>query len=454
MIRTKASCLVVVLTVLFAAVGCASEQAAKMLDEGFQEQFDRKAKKMDAVFKKLDAAFTASGERSLSQLQTFQNTLVSKYEQHHQPKELVFFTEDAKVVKRSERAVAAAKGAPVLKGAPPAEITSDFLGEQTLERRGLSLLWKLSLDGSAVRYADLNDGLLYIVTKRNMIFCINADTGLTQWVYDLKSRPDGAPGFNSLYVIICAGDTIRIIEKATGMDKWRFETDVQPSSRPYCGERTYAFGCWNGDVCGFSIGDRFPRWRLKTSNHVFGAPIVYGGFAFAATDKGSFIRYNNVVKLRSSETDLGGRPVGDLAGTKDLVFVGSENFEMVAYKVTDGRKAWAHSCSGRVARGPWLSLDKEVLFYSARKDGLYALTTITGKQRWRLAGGLNPIAVSGNDIYVRKADGAVCKVNAKTGKVLWSESAKPFVEAVSQVDTDVMCLISQDGQIFALKPKK
>ena len=452
MIRTRTSWLAVAFVIFYvSAAGCA-EQAVTMISTGFEQKFKEKGEKMEAALDRVGDAFSKAAERRLSRLNALQDALTAKYEQHHKTRKLVFFAEDAEVVVRSEKVEVGRAGAPV--AVVPAEIKSELLTEQTLERRGLRLIWKLALDGSAVRHAELNDGRLYVVTKKNVLFCINADTGLMQWVYDLRRRPDGAPGFNDLYVVISAGDTIRVIEKSTGLDKWRFETDIQPSSRPFVSASGFAFGCWSGEVCGFRLGERFSRWRLKTGDSVFSAPAVYGGFAFAITDKGTFIRYNNTVRLRLGDVDLGGRPVGDLVGTKDLIFVGSENFEMVAFKVTDGKKAWSHSCGGRVAQGPWLSLDKDVLYYSAHEDGLYALTTVTGAARWRLAGGLNPIAVSGENMFVLKTDGAVCKLNKGTGKVIWSESAKPFGTAVSQVSSDVMYLISKDGQIFALKPKQ
>jgi len=452
MIRTRTGRLLVTLALFcLSAAGCAGEQALTKLGDGLDQQFKDKTDKIESSLKKISDAFAETSKRSGERFKNLQDLLATKYEEHHKTKKLVFFTEDTKA---KAAAVGIAAGPAPEAAARPKEIKSDFLSEQTLERRGLRLLWKLALDGSPVRYADLDGGRLYIVTKKNTMFCIDLQTGLTQWIYGLKRRPDGAPGFNKLYVVISAGDTIRVIDKATGTDKWQFETDVQPSSRPHCDARGFAFGCWNGDLCGFRFGDRYPRWRLKTDDRVFSGPIVYGGFAYAVTDKGSFIKYNNVVRMRSGEVDLGGRPVGDLVGTKDLIFIGSENFEMAAFKVVDGEKAWSHSADGRAAGGPWLSANNEAVYYSAIGDGLYALAAITGRERWRLAGGVRPIAKFANDLYVFKSDGAVCKVNVNTGKVLWSESVAPFVTAVTQVESEIICLISQDGQLFALRPKQ
>ncbi len=450
MIRTRTICLTLVLALACAAAGCAGE-AVKKLGDGFQQQYEEGSDRLRQSVKRMGDGFTETNRRKRESFRSFTKKLASKYEEQHQPRKLVFFKENTPVAKRPAEAPADGPAAAVVR-AP--DIVSDLLSEQTLERRGLRLLWKLDLDGSPIRYADLYDGRFYVVTTRNVLSCIELESGLTQWMYDLKRRPDGPPGFNSEYVVISAGDTIRVIDRVAGVDKWRFETDIQPCSRPLVRENVFAFGCWNGDVCGFKFGDRHPRWRFRTGAGVFSAPMMYGGFLLAATDKGTLVRYNTASKMRSGDSDIGGRPVGDLVGTANLAFVGSENFELVAFRAVDGRKAWAHGGGGRAVQGPWLSLDGEVVYYAAKDDGMYALTAATGKVRWRLAEGLRPIAVSGDDLYVLRTDGVVCNVNADTGKVLWAESAKPFVNAISQVQTNTLCLISADGRLYALRPKE
>ena len=457
MIGTRAGWLTVAFAIFHVTTAGCAEQTAATISKGFETKFEERTTKMQAALDKVSEGFSKSASERLSRLNEMQDALSDKYEQHHKPMKLVFFAEDAKVAARPKKEVAVkavADGDPAKVAV--VEIKSKLLSEQTLEHRGLNLIWRLSLDGSGIRYAEFNEGRVYVVTKKGSLFCINGNTGLLQWVYDMGRRPDGAPGFGSEYVVISAGDTIRVIEKATGHEKWRFETDIQPSSRPYVDSEGFAFGCWSGEVCAFKFGDRFPRWRLKTSKGVFNAPILYGGLAFAITDEGSFIRYNSTVRLRLGDVDLGGRPVGDLVGTKDLVFAGSENFEMVAFRVVDGQKAWAHNSGGRFARGPWLSIDNEVVYYSSHEDGLYALTAITGATRWRLADGLSPIALSrsGKNMFALKTDGSICKLNAGTGKVIWSESAKPFTAAIGHLSSDTMYLLSEDGQVFAIKPKQ
>ncbi len=442
------------------AAGCVSDELAKKMGDGLDQQFKEKNEQIEGTMKKISEALSRSSEQSAKRFAELQGMLASKYAQYHKEPKVVFFEEDKAGTKKPAPGAAGPAGGPAggpggLPAVEPKEVKSELLSERTLEHRGLKLLWKLALDGSGVRYADLDEDCLYVVTNNHALYCIGARNGLIRWTYNLGCRPDSPPGFSPVYVVISAGDVIRVIEKQTGKDRWRFETDIQPASRPYCDTLGFVFGSWSGDVWGFEFGGTHPRWHCKVGDRVFSRPFLQNAFVYAAADNGSFSRYNLILQAAvGGNADLKGRPVGDLLGTKDTVYVGTENSEMVALSLVTGNRLWSHGCGGRVVAGPWLSGAGDVLYYSAHEDGFYALTTASGKQRWRLPDGLKPVAASDENIFVLKVDGSLCKVDSATGKVLWSESSAPFTGVVAQVQNELLCLISPDGQLFTLAPKK
>lgn len=426
----------------------------KKLGHGLGLEFRQKGAEIERTLNRIGRAIAGSTKGSGKRLGELRDTLVARYRQRARPSRLVFFAEARVRVKKRVTPAPGVVGKEGRPAAPPKEIRSAFLSQRTLERRRLRLLWKLEMDGSGVRQADVDGDHLYVVTGKNRMYSIELTSGLTRWIRDLGGRPDGPPGFNVNYVVISAGDTVHVIDKQTGKYRWRFETNVQPASRPYCSAGYFAFGCWTGEVCGFKFGERHPRWRFKAGGRVFAGPFFRGGFAFAASDDGTLTKYNISMRLISKETQLGGRPVGDLRGVKDLMYIGTENFDMSAVRRGSLVKVWTHGCGGRVVGGPWLSANREVLYYSAYDDGLYALTAMSGKARWKVDRGLKPVARSADHLFVLRDDGVICKVDAGTGKVLWSESIAPFVTAVAHIKSDTMCLISKDGQIFAVAPQK
>lgn len=456
MIRTTTACVAFTLALLGICLsGCGVDQAATKIGSGMDRQFRQKADKIQQALDKIGEAMSNNADRKAERFQHLRDTLVTKYREGHRAPKLVFFPEDAATPARAATGPEAAEAAPAaLPVAPPKEIKAKLLAQDTLDHHGLRLLWNLGLDGSGIRHANLHDGYLYVVTRNNKIYSIEARTGLTRWIYPLERRPDTPPGFNDLYVVISAGDTIHVIDKLAGKDKWVFETDIQPVSRPYCDSLYFVFGTWTGGVYGFRFGDMFPSWQFKAGGEVFGTPYFDDGIAYAANDEGTFVRYNAVSGLTGSTINLGGRPAGDLLASGNLLFVGTEKFEFHALSIHNAEVAWTHGCAGRVVDGPWISADSQVVYYSSDEDGLYAITAVTGRERWKLDGGLRPLAVSGDSIFMLRADGSVCSVNAGTGKVLWSEPLKPFTATVAQMQTETMYLFSEDGQVFAVTPKK
>jgi eukaryotic-like serine/threonine-protein kinase len=455
MMRPKVKLSLLLVAVLAAALsGCQSLDMAQTLGEGMETQFQRRAADIETAVTGMLEALGRSAENAEKRVSDLAESLKGKYDEGRHTRKLVYFTEDADVTP----ATVIAK--PGVDGPRPKdivlvhkEVQANLLAERTLEHRGLRLLWKLGLDGTGVRYANISNGYLYVVTKGHRVYAIEIRAGLTRWVARLGGRPDSPPGFNDDYMVISAGDVIHVIDKRSGKDKWRFETSVQPASRPYCNSVSFVYGCWNGDVVGFQFGDRHPRWQFRADDRVFVAPYLIAGQTFAAADNGTLTKYNTVNRVSAVDVSLSGRPVG-LLGTKDMVYVGTDNFEMFGVRVADGSKSWTHAPSGRVMAGPWLSKTGSVLYYAARNDGFYALTAVSGRQRWKIANGVKPVGVHGDHMFVLRSNGGLCYTDAATGEIKWTESIAPFVTAVDNIERSTVYLISGDGQIYAVAPKK
>jgi outer membrane protein assembly factor BamB len=434
-----------------AAGCCYYEESFIRVADGMDQKVDETIKDMNEAVNRASAALEASAQRYEEQYKEYKDLLVAKYQDHHQPCELVFFERDGLAPAEAGRVAPSAEEAAA--AATPREIEAPILGERVLEHRGLHVLWKLALDGSPARYAYVDGEQLYVVTRRNRIYSIERRTGLTRWVTTLRRRPDSPPGFNDAYVVISAGDEIHVIDKLTGRDKWRFETNIQPASRPYTSSVGFVYGCWDGTVAGFQWGERFPRWKFRATDRVFAAPYVHEADVFAAADDGKLTRYNKVTGVGAKIIRLGARPANDIIGANDMLYVGTHDFDMLAIRRSDLSTLWTHSAADRVIGGPWLSSDRRVLYYSARKDGLYALTAATGRQRWHIPGGLRPVGRTNDRLFVLSSDGALSLVDAGTGKAEWSEKIEPFVTAVDHVADKTVYLLSDDGQIYAIAPR-
>ncbi|MFW6159477.1 MAG: PQQ-binding-like beta-propeller repeat protein [Planctomycetota bacterium] len=441
------------LLVALTATGCQMKQAVTKMGDGLETQIKTKGQELEDALARIHSALASSGQGTSEQLKKLQETLVTKYKRHHRPEKLVFFREAKPAPPRVPTARRPEERVPAEEVVPAEAIETNLVSERTLERRGLRVLWKLRLDGSGVRYSAVDGDLLYLVTRSNRIYCVRRDSGLTRWVNALVGRPDAPPGFSPDYVVLSALDTIHVIDKFAGKDKWRFETDIQPASPACCDDTHFLFGSWTGTLHGFQFGDRHPRWTYTAGTAVFVQPGFHKGMAYAASDDGTLSSYNAQLDLGDRSLELGGRPVG-MTNTENMLFVGTENFEVIGVQRAGLLETWSFGSGGRVTDGPWLSKEGHVLYFAAHEDGLYALTAATGKRRWRVGGGLKPVAITEDKVFVLRDGGQLCLVDAGSGQILWTEPIAPFVGAVTNISNDIVHLYTRDGRIYAVAPRK
>ena len=436
------------LVLLFASLGCAGEkQVLGKLGEGFERQVQEKGEKFEQSIESAGSALEKSAQGSIDKLNNFFDSLTARYQRDKQRESYAAFKSGAPLA-------APAVPAEKLEAYRPTEIQTHITNERVLESRGLRLLWKLPLDGSGVKSADMDDGLLYIVTGDNVIYCIDFKTGLTRWVYTLDRRPDTPLGFNNQYVVVSSADTIHVIDKRSGLALNVFETSTQPASRPFCTQNFFMFGTWSGKVAGFQFDEGHPRWMFGVGDPVFAQPVMHEAFAFACDDTGEFHRYNLSLNISGETLKIGGRPMSELVATKDMMFVANDDYEFVAISMEKSEISWKHDSTGRFLDGPWLSPGEDVVFYSGENDGLYSIAAASGNQRWHFPGGIKPVAVFDKNIFILRNDGMLCNADLASGTLIWAEPIAPFITMVGHLQSEVMVLVAADGQLYAVAPKK
>lgn len=435
------------LAAIFALVlgGC-TEQQYNMMADGFEKSAEEQSKKIESVSDRIGAALERSADDSAKKMQSFADILTQKYRGGDGT--------DIFAPTPAQKKAAAAEQAQVKKVYVPQKIEASILGDRVLQHRGLRQLWKLTLDGTGVCHTYLDDNYLYVLTNGNIIYSIELRSGLTVWKYDIGRKPDSLPGFGADYVVVSAGEVIRVLDKRIGKELWRFETDIQPATRPFCGKSIFVYGTWTGHIAGFGYGDVHPRWKYYAGSPVFSTPFVVAPHAYTAGDNGSFYRFNVLTGAKKACEPLRARPVSDIIGNARMLFLATDNFELFGVNTETGDMLWKHSADGRFLGGPWVSKDEKTLYYSADEDALYALNMITGEKIWKLSGGIKVVGTTDREMFVLCKDGSIAQVNAESGAEIWKENIAPFTAVVSQSTSPIICLISEDGQLFAIGPKK
>jgi len=111
------------------------------------------------------------------------------------------------------------------------------------------------------------------------------------------------------------------------------------------------------------------------------------------------------------------------AVAKGIVYVGSDDGRLWAFKAAGGSVLWSRATGDRIRSSPAVA---DGVVYIGSDDGrLYAFDAVTGTRRWsRALGGrvTAPPLVAGGRVFVGSRGGTFFALDAKTGKVRWRRS--------------------------------
>lgn len=110
----------------------------------------------------------------------------------------------------------------------------------------------------------------------------------------------------------------------------------------------------------------------------------------------------------------------------DVVFVGSLDRGLHAFRGRDGAELWRFQTLGAVEGTPVLS--HETLYFGSDDGGLYAVDPTTGRMRWRHATTAEVIhapIVTPDTVYFVNSDDSVFAVNSSDGTERWSYHRDP-----------------------------
>ena len=143
---------------------------------------------------------------------------------------------------------------------------------------------------------------------------------------------------------------------------------------------------------------------------------------------------------------------------KNRVFVGDDEGNVQAYRLSDGKRLWGFHAAHRVIGGP--SVSRGVVVFGSADHGIYGLRARDGKLLWRVeANGpvLGSVAIQDGVAYVGASDSTFRAIEVKSGRVLWAYNGlrgyvmtKPLVLSDRVIfgawDNTLYCLDKTSGQ--------
>lgn len=213
------------------------------------------------------------------------------------------------------------------------------------------LLWRAPFPHSRFGPSlDLDTHWLYVVSEGTTLFALDCDSGQQLWSRKLSvgGPPIGTGGDDQIFLGDRPGELTSLNGK-TGALVW--QTRIDPDVK---------------------------KGKLSC------APLVAGGFLYAATDQGIIClsTATGETRWKSPVPSHAGSPQG-IAINDDRVFCTTFRGDLLAFSCLDGKPLWEFE-SDEFAEGRPVVADQQV-FFSVEAGSLYCVDAASGKLRWERA---------------------------------------------------------------------
>jgi outer membrane protein assembly factor BamB len=219
------------------------------------------------------------------------------------------------------------------------------------------------------------------------------------------------------------------------------------------------------DVGGFLAALDFETgaliWEEDSGSAIYGAPGVVDDIVVVGNDAGEVVAYRATTLDKVWTERLEDGPVrASLLGADGVIYVGTEGGSLFALAPADGHILWSIPVGGPVTRSP--AFADGLVFVGAAGVGLLAVDTATRSVRWTAdlgSGEVGTPAVAGGRVYVARgilADGPphdLVALDTRDGRELWA-FASPVEEQVhvGAIAHGRVYAVSEDGNLYALDP--
>jgi len=286
-------------------------------------------------------------------------------------------------------------------------------------------LWTYTTGGAVMSSPAVADGKLYIGSRDDNIYCLNASTGAKIWNYSTGGDVDSGPAYydGKIYVgSLC-------LNASTGALMWSYSTGYVYSSATIYDGKVYV-GSMDHYLYCLNASDGTTIWASQNTGFILSSPAVADDRVFIgvtwgppppeggeALGKISCFNASAGSEIWSSQTTWGTAYMwSSPAVAGDKVYIGGD--QVFCFNVSDGTTIWSYAVSsvstpvvhdGRVYVGT--SDNKTYCLDASNGTSIWNYTTVSG---------LSSPALAEGKVYVN-SDQLYC-LNALTGTKVWSYS--------------------------------
>ncbi len=350
-------------------------------------------------------------------------------------------------------------------GSPALAADQPLVDDAQLAKSGLSRFWQAKLPlpkGDTIDTGYLVDDQLYVVTDGGGVYALTAREGLIRWAEQLTERDyviyrpthlaavdDNGP------VIIPTTTRVFIIDRVTGRRLYAF-TPKSGINGPIVGADDKLFlGSADGRAYSLQLVDWRPtsplqRWMVTAGGAVTAAPILDdNGMLLFASHGGQVYYCDALDKTLHWSYPTGGAINGDPAMDDLGVYVASMDRSLYKIHRQTGRMLWRYRMPQPLHEGP--TLVGETIYQYGRDQGLTAIDSETGDEKWRIKEGRSLIAHTVPGDFVFTQSRKILLVDHDNGSVVHTVESADVSGAVVNTRDAAIFLLAKDGRVLCAR---
>jgi outer membrane protein assembly factor BamB len=239
---------------------------------------------------------------------------------------------------------------------------------------------------------------------------------------------------NGVLYFVNNGGTAWAVDAKTGTKRWsRHIASLNASSPAWAGDRIYIATLTPGAIVSLDAKNGRVLWRRPLPSRAESSPIVVRGVVYFGSEDGTVYAYRAQDGHRLWTYQASGAVKGGLALDRGVLYFGDYGGQVTALRVSDGSKVWSTATNGA-------SFNRSGQFYSTpavafgrvylgnTDSFVYSFVARTGQLAWRYGTGayvysaaaVGDVPRLGPTVFIGSYDGNFYAFDARSGAVRWT----------------------------------
>lgn len=236
------------------------------------------------------------------------------------------------------------------------------------------LKWRTRLGDTSGAFGLLKvvDGVIYIGSKDEHLYAVNADSGELKWDFETVDSVVTTPSVAEGVVYIGSGHSLYAIDAETGELKCRFAPRGSEVFSPTVIDGIVYVGCMHLYLYAMDTYSCDEKWRSRGGHGVFCSPTVVNGVVYAPESRGTYLNAFNAESGRLKWSfKIGGTIYSSPTVVGGVVYVGSWGGYLYAIDSNSGMLKWKYYIGDSVI-SPIVLVD-DYIYFGSRSGYIYAL---------------------------------------------------------------------------------